>query len=77
MFVFSVQQFSALIDFEINFGGNKLNNLLDLGAGNFIVKFGFSFKNFVIIIFKNHSGDGAVTAKMVTFQFNQWNKNFN
>jgi hypothetical protein len=34
MFVFSVQQFSALIDFENNFGGNKLNNLLDLGAGN-------------------------------------------
>lgn len=34
MFVFSMQQFSTLINFESEFGGNKLNNLLDLGAGD-------------------------------------------
>lgn len=37
MFVFSVQQFSQLIDFENTFGGSKLKNLLDLGAGDGLV----------------------------------------
>ena len=34
MFVFSMQQFGVLIDFETVYGGNKMNNLLDLGAGD-------------------------------------------
>jgi hypothetical protein len=34
MFVFSMQQFSQLIDFEKSFGGVKFKNLLDLGAGD-------------------------------------------
>lgn len=34
MFVFSMQQFSMLIDFEQNYDGNKLDSLLDLGAGD-------------------------------------------
>jgi 16S rRNA A1518/A1519 N6-dimethyltransferase RsmA/KsgA/DIM1 with predicted DNA glycosylase/AP lyase activity len=37
MFVFSTLQFSQLIDFETNFNGVKMNNLLDLGAGDGIV----------------------------------------
>lgn len=34
MFVFSMQQFKALIDFEATYGNVKLNSLLDLGAGD-------------------------------------------
>ena len=34
MFVFSMQQFGMLIEFETAFKGVKLNNLLDLGAGD-------------------------------------------
>ena len=34
MFVFSVQQFSQLINYDQAYGGNKLESLLDLGAGD-------------------------------------------
>ena len=34
MFVFSSEQFRLLIDFDHVYGGNKLNNLLDLGSGD-------------------------------------------
>ena len=34
MFVFSSEQFRTLIDFDQNYAGNKLNNLLDLGSGD-------------------------------------------
>ncbi|CAF0857850.1 unnamed protein product, partial [Brachionus calyciflorus] len=34
MFVYSQEQFKNLIDFETRYGGLKLNNLLDLGAGD-------------------------------------------
>ncbi len=34
MFVFSMQQFKSLIDFEATYGNVKLNSLLDLGAGD-------------------------------------------
>ena len=34
MFVFSQEQFKTLIDFEGYYGGLKLKNLLDLGAGD-------------------------------------------
>lgn len=37
MFVFSTEQFSQLIDFQGNYGGVKLTNLLDLGAGDGMV----------------------------------------
>lgn len=34
MFVFSMQQFQQLIEFETRYGGIKLDNLLDLGSGD-------------------------------------------
>ena len=34
MFVFSVEQFRTLIDYDQVYGGNKLNYLLDLGSGD-------------------------------------------
>lgn len=34
MFVFSVAQFKTLIDFETTYQGVKMDNLLDLGAGD-------------------------------------------
>lgn len=34
MFVFSERQFSELIDYHTHFGGVKMKNLLDLGAGD-------------------------------------------
>lgn len=37
MFVFSIQQFRFLIDFDSHYGGHKLNSLLDLGAGDGMV----------------------------------------
>lgn len=37
MFVYSTEQFSQLIDFHNSFGGVKLKNLLDLGAGDGVV----------------------------------------
>ncbi len=34
MFVFSTSQFRSLIDYDTSFGGVKMTNLLDLGAGD-------------------------------------------
>ena len=47
MFVFGIEQFRSLINFDQVYGGHKMNNLLDLGSGDGAVteKMGFFFHN--------------------------------